>query len=246
MTDPKNILGQSIEEGALEGEKTTPSEFLNPKFKSIEEQAKGYNEAERAMTEANKEAARLQERLDTIEQNKANIEAGEKIIQSQGKNQPTPDFWNRWITDPEGIIEERARKIAQETVAPIMQSQRRSEVRAEIEDLARNTPDLKEIYPAALQMLKENPALANIPNALTIAVGMVKKDQYEKTIAEQSAERQKREAKGELSGSQIAQHSEIMGEGEAGKGSPDQDKTIEDRIGDRIVKSGLGKNPALF
>jgi len=251
VKDPKNKdLGQSDTGASDAGKDTTPEFILNPKFKNVEEQAKGYGEAEKLATNASKRAAEAEAEVERMKQEKINKEAGDKLINFQGQQDNQPVDMNKFFQDPVGTIREEATKIAtkeiQKVVAPILFEQRKGAVRAEIKELAKDNPDLQEIYPLALKKLEQNPELQKVPNALTIAVGMVRSDQHQKKIAEQGAVKQDRDDKGKLSGGQIVKQSEIMGEGEAGDTSSGQDKTIEEKIADDFVKSGLGKNPALF
>jgi hypothetical protein len=246
MTDPEDLKGQSGEGTPDVGEGTIP-EFLNKKFKNVEEQAKAYNEAERQMHDANRRAKEAEDALAKMKTEQANIETGEKFINYQEQNKVSdPNFLNRLLSDPQSAINEQVEKRVNERLAPFYQAQRRIEVREEIREVIAENPDFPEIKDVVMQKLEEYPELKVQRGGLKMALALVRKDQYEKIIADKNAERIKREKKGELSGSQTIKPTEVMGEGEIGSSSTHEGKTMEDKIADEIANAGVGNKPGLW
>lgn len=147
---------------AAESHNPEPPKLYAGKYKSIEELEKGYEEAQSAMTKAQQKAAELErnavqkaaEPAKPVEKTPAQAAAEEKARQ---------DFLNRFVENPEGVVNDYVAKAQQTTAAALAAQQM-------MHNWKQNNPDLAEhevrVAFEMAQLMQSDPELAKDSQAL--------------------------------------------------------------------------------
>lgn len=179
------------------GAQPTRPDWLNPRYQTIEDQAKAYAEAERAMHETNQKATRTEQYARDLEQNhlllqgqvaalSAKVEEATKPREPEWKPEEIdPDLWT---TDPqkaaEIMLKNNLTPVAREltslkqerelTRRELEQAKRQRDYESDLGGIQDQIGDqnFRVIYPIMQQVVKENPHLLSIPKSAEAVFNM--------------------------------------------------------------------------
>lgn len=168
---------QPMEGQPMEGQ---PEVGLEPKFGSIEEQAKGYRELEAVMTRTRTELAQQRE-LNNQLQSQLESQQGQLSTQEPVDGEEPEeevDFMELFYSDPEAALRQVIEKTVGPEIAPIKNrfemADKQEQWAAQINQFAEEHPDLANYQETMAEIMSQDPGLKNHPNGLQYAYDMAK------------------------------------------------------------------------
>lgn len=168
-------------------------ELLLGKFKSQEELAKAYQEAEKKISAQGQERATYEQQLAAERAEKKRFEQMARDFYQRQFDQPTAEqlaeqkkeWQDKYYEDPQGAIQEllekERRAIFEQYVQPLHSQVQQSEAQRQFERhytrLSSQHPDFEALAPEIEKVFAERPHLSLLPDSLEVAYNLVKAGQ---------------------------------------------------------------------
>lgn len=207
MPTPEELAEQQAQEEAAKAAAAAepkPEEILDPRFKTIEEQAKAYKEAEKKMTQSTQEAAELRRQ-------------NQELLARQQQPPvatPPPDYNAMFWQNPAEVIG----KIVEGYVAPFVEDRFELQKGRYAQD-----PNFKRYEPQIDQMVKMQPELKKQPGIVDKLYKVVRAMEFDPDTERKRIEE---EVRAQIQGKQI---NSVEGTGTPSGAAPSQNAELDDK-----------------